>query len=50
MYTIVKSFPAHPYAGKWIAELESLLTAPPAGAAPPAAAAPPAGAVPAPAQ
>jgi hypothetical protein len=36
MYTIVKSFPAHPSAGKWIDELQGLLTTPPG----PAAAAP----------
>jgi hypothetical protein len=33
MYSLVKSFPAHPDAAKWIAELEGLLTTPPAVAA-----------------
>lgn len=33
MYSLVKGFPAHPDAGKWIAELEGLLTTPPAVAA-----------------
>jgi hypothetical protein len=33
MYNLVKTFPAHPDAGKWIKELEGLLTAPPAVAA-----------------
>jgi hypothetical protein len=36
MYSIVKSFPGHPEAGKWIEELKGLLLAPatPAGASP----------------
>jgi hypothetical protein len=38
MYNVVKAFPAHPDAGKWIAELQGLLSPPP----PPAAAAAPA--------
>jgi hypothetical protein len=33
MYSLVKGFPAHPDAAKWIAELEGLLTTPPAVAA-----------------
>jgi hypothetical protein len=33
MYNLVKSFPAHPEAAKWIAELEGLLSAPPSVAA-----------------
>jgi hypothetical protein len=40
MYNLVKAFPAHPDAGKWIPELEGLLTAPPATAATGAAHAP----------
>jgi len=36
MYAIVKNFPAHPAAGKWIDELQGLLTTPAAGAAVPA--------------
>ena len=33
MYNLVKAFPDHPDAGKWIEELKGLLTAPPAVAA-----------------
>jgi hypothetical protein len=33
MYNLVKTFPAHPDAGKWIPELKGLLTTPPAVAA-----------------
>jgi hypothetical protein len=33
MYALLKAFPGHPDAGKWIPELEGLLTAPPAVAA-----------------
>jgi len=28
MYTIIKNFPTHPSAAKWIEELQGLLTAP----------------------
>jgi hypothetical protein len=33
MYALVKAFPGHPDAGKWIAELQGLLTTPPTVAA-----------------
>jgi hypothetical protein len=35
MYSLVKNFPTHPDAGKWIKELQDLLTTSPAAAAPP---------------
>jgi hypothetical protein len=38
MYTIIKDFPTHPSAGKWIDELQGLLTTAPGAAPAPAAA------------